>query len=487
MYSADPKYERWNRTNEGFAMLKEIIIKEFREQILTAKMMTAAGIILLAMIGNGLIFSIQYTHHLEKYHTEMNASMTELNEKTSSLFNLLFHQQKLIKTPSKLAFISEAEQRMLPNGIRINYFTESQPEYYKGQNRFFERFEPIDWTFILITIISFIAIAFSYNAFSGEKVKGTLRLMLSNSISRSSLIFGKLLSIVACIAIPFIMGMALNLLILQFNPNINLTGSDIGFILIFLLLALVFIAFNVLLGLFISSLTSRPVHSLNLVLIVWIFFCIIIPSVSWIYARRIIDVPSDAVITQQASQQAREANEKGGYSWSWRSSWEGQPPNETVRSRAEGIQVLTRVEQEVLRNFLQDKFRQTRLAISLSKISPFSVFRFLSERISDNGYYGYERFYDQVRTYHNTFNDFAFQKDQQDPDSHHLIWNESWASKTFTSKKSVAVEEIPRFEYRSPSPKEVLQNGLTDILILILWNVVLFASTFVAFIRYDVR
>ena len=468
-------------------MLKEIVIKEFREQILTAKMLIATGIILLAMIGNGLIFSIDYGYKLDKYRTEMNASIEGLSKSSSSLFNLLFHRQKLMKPPSKLAFISEAEERVLPNGMWMNYFEESQPEYYKGRNRFFERFQSIDWAFILVYVISFICIAFSYHAFSGEKVKGTLKLTLSNALPRGNLILGKRLGLVSCISLPFIMGVALNLLILQFNPNIMLTASDVGLVLMFFVLALFFIAFNVLLGMFISALTNRPVHSLNLVLIIWILFSIIVPSVAWIYARKVIEVPSDANITQLAGEKAREANREGGYSWSWNSNWAGHPPNDLVKSRAEGIQVLTRVRQEVLRDYLQDKFRQTRLAIRVSKLSPFTLFRFLGERISDNGYYGYERFYNQVRTYHSTFNDFIDRKDQQDSDSYHLMWNESWASRTFSSNKSVEFEEIPRLEYRRPVFNEIFGGALSDLLILILWNLVLFAGTFAAFIRYDVR
>ncbi|MFC1562899.1 hypothetical protein ACFL4Z_02485, partial [candidate division KSB1 bacterium] len=78
-------------------------------------------------------------------------------------------------------------------------------------------------------------------------------------------------------------------------------------------------------------------------------------------------------------------------------------------------------------------------------------------------------------------------KDKQDKDSYHLIWNEEWASKTFCSEKPVAFEEIPQFEYRKPSLQETLNDCLWDFLILVLWNLVLFAGTFVAFLRYDVR
>ena len=339
----------------------------------------------------------------------------------------------------------------------------------------------------MIYVISFICIAFSYSAFSGEKVKGTLKLMMSNSMSRGSLMLGKFIGIVVCITAPLIIGMLLDLIIIQLSSNMIFTGSDLWVILIFGITALLFISFNVLMGFLISCLTMKPIHSLNVVLILWILLNIIVPSVSWIFSKKMVDVPSEANLTKYDYDTAREENRKGGYSWSYHSAWQGKPPNETLRSRAEGIQLLTAVQQEIMQNYLQDKFRQTQLAIRLSKISPFSVFRFIGESLSDNGFQGFTNFHQQVRTYRTTFNDFIFQKDQQDPDSYHLIWNESWASRTFSSGKPVAFEEIPRFEYRTPAVSELLKNSLIDILILVLWNLVLFTGTFVSFMRYDVR
>ena len=468
-------------------MLKNIVFKEIQEQMISTKMAIAASIILLMMMANGVIFNIQYANKLNKYDNEQIESTDALRSSVSSLWNLLFHHQKLLKPPSKLAFISDAEERVLPNGLWIDYFEESQPEFYKGQNRYFSRFSSIDWSFIMIYILSFISIAFSYNTFSGEKVKGTLKLMMSNSMSRGSLILGKFMGIVVCITIPLIIGMLLDLIIIQLFSNIVFTGADLWIIFIFGITALLFISLNVLLGFFISCLTMKPVHSLNVVLILWILLNIIVPSVSWILSKKMVAVPSEANITQYAYDTAREANRKGGYSWNFNSSWQGNPPPENLKSRAKGVQVLTSVQQEIMQNYLQDKFRQTELAIRLSKISPFSLFRFIGESLSDNGFQGFSNFYQQLRRYRTTFNDFLFQKDQQDPDSYHLIWNESWASRTFSSVKSVAFEEIPRFEYRPPSVSELLKSTLADILILVLWNLVLFTGTFVAFIRYDVR
>ena len=464
-------------------MLKETIHKEIRETIATPKMIVAFVVIVMVMIVNGLIFSIQYKM-VEQIKIE---NENGLRESASSLFNLLFYQQKLVKPPSSLAFITEAEGKNLPNGMQINYFEETSPEFYKVKNQYFSAFQSIDWIFILTFIISFICLAFSYNAFSGEKVKGTLKLILSNPISRGTLILGKLTGLLICIVVPLAIGFLFNLLIIIINPNIIMTASDLATVGFFFLLSIFFIIINLLLGFLISTLTSKPIHSLNLLLILWILLAIIIPSASWVFARNWIDVPSEANVREQIQSEVRAIVGSEKYTLRWRSDWAGQPPNDFVRRRAAGKQAGNHHRLQKWHEYLQKRMKQTNLAIQLSKISPFGVFRFLGERLSDNGYFGYSRFYNQVRRYRRSFMDFAFRKDQEDMDSDHLIWNESWSSATFTSQKPVAFEEIPQFEYQPPTLRESWSNGQMDILILVFWCLILFVGTFVAFIRYDVR
>lgn len=468
-------------------MIKEFIIKEIQEQIFTFKMVFYTCVILIVMIINGFVFTINYNKQITKYNEFKNENLTNIRKEASSLFKLLFYEQRQIKPPSKFAFISEAEETMLPNGMWINFFEESQPEFYKGQNVFFSQFNSVDWIFILIYIIGFICIAFSYNAFSGEKEKGTLKLIFSNSIPKWKLIVGKLVGILICICIPFIIGCMLNLLIIQMNPAVSFGAVDYILILVFMSVAILFISFNILLGFFVSTLTSRPIHSLNMVLVIWIFLSIILPSISWISAKKMVDISSNQKIAEQIESEEIKIMKSGKYYTGWDGSDAGKPPNKNVRSRAEWVNVTTNLRMNIWNSFLNDNIKQTNIAILYSKFSPVSVFRFIGERISDNGFYGFLRFHNQVMNYKNVFKDFAIDKDKQDKDSYHLIWNESWAAKTFFSQKPVDFNEIPKFEYQKASLKEVLNNCLWDFLILVLWNIVLFTGTFVAFLRYDMR
>ena len=46
----------------------------------------------------------------------------------------------------------------------------------------------IDWVFIITYLLSFIPFLFTFDAISGERERGTLRLCFANSISRSALL-----------------------------------------------------------------------------------------------------------------------------------------------------------------------------------------------------------------------------------------------------------------------------------------------------------
>lgn len=223
-------------------------------------------------------------------------------------------------------------------------------------------------------------------------------------------------------------------------------------------------------------------------LIFWIIFSIVVPNIGWLIAKKVMSVPSISQLNELQQQKEHEIYLSGKYSRYWESNWIGKPPNMILLKRVAGSNEETKLHNDIWRGYRNTIITQTNVAINLSKISPFSVFRFLGEKISDNGFSGYVHFYQQARNYQNSYQDFINQKDQADKESYHLIWDENkWMIKSFMSTKPVNFDEIPQFEYKRPSFGRTLDNCKWDILILVLWNLVLFAGTFVAFVRYDVR
>jgi hypothetical protein len=53
--------------------------------------------------------------------------------------------------------------------------------------------------------------------------------------------------------------------------------------------------------------------------------------------------------------------------------------------------------------------------------------------------------------------------------------------------KPIDVHELPEFRYATMTLADVLPQALLDLLLLVGFNVALFAVAFIAFLRYDVR
>jgi ABC-type transport system involved in multi-copper enzyme maturation permease subunit len=467
-------------------MIREILLKEIHEQILSFKSLIAFIVITVLFVINGLIFKMNYYESLvefEKVRSETESALADGSAYFSSLVHVV---QKHIKLPSKFSFISNAEERNLPNAVLFDGFRLETPGYIKKQNPLFSTFGTIDWTNILLVFMSFICISFAYNAFSGEKLTGTLRLVLSNRVTRWQIITGKWLGILTIVLIPLSIGILLNLLIIILS-GISLTGRDFVVILYFLLVAVFFLSFNILLGFLISSLTSRPVVSLSISLIIWIILNIAVPSIIWVMAKELKPVQSLAKIQSGFEKKSGELWSSDRYYSGWRSAWQGQPPNELVLKRAALMDALDELHTATWMDYVNNIFAQTREGTNVSKISPYSLFRFIGETISDNGFNGFVRFYDQARRYHDLYHNFLKDKDQADKDSYHLVVNEAWAFDTFMSNKPVEYNEIPVFQYEVPGIRDTINHTLFDFTILILWNIFLFAGSFFAFVKYDVR
>jgi ABC-type transport system involved in multi-copper enzyme maturation permease subunit len=467
-------------------MIREILLKEIHEQILSFKSLVTFVVILVLFTVNGFIFRMSYYDRLTEYENVRSNTETSLAEGSSSFNSLILVRQQHIKPPSKLFFISNAEERNLPNAVIFDCFRMEIPGYIKKQNPLFSTFGTIDWTNILLIFMSFICISFAYNAFSGEKVTGTLKLVLSNRITRWQIITGKWLGILIIVLIPLSIGILLNLLIITIT-GIDLTGRDFVVILYFLLIAIFFLSFNILLGFLISSLTSRPVVSLSISLIVWVILNIATPSISWLMAKELTPVQSLAKIQASHNEKSDELWRSDRYYSGWRGEWAGQPPNELVLKRAALMNALDELYAATWTDYVNSVFAQTREGIIVSKISPYSLFRFIGETISDNGFNGFVRFMNQARRYHDEYHNFLKDKDQSDKDSYHLVVNEDWAFRTFMSNKPVEYNEIPVFQYTSPGISDSIHDTLPDVMILVLWNIFLFAGSFFAFVRYDVR
>ncbi|MBC8228996.1 ABC transporter permease subunit [bacterium] len=150
----------------------------------------------------------------------------------------------------------------------------------------------IDFTFVVRVLLSLLAIFLSYNLISGEKEAGTLRLTISNSVKRSTLLLGKSCAGVLSLMIPLAIGFLLTMLIMELSFQVHLrTEEHLRAWLIFGVSALYLIAFF-LAGLLFSTLTKRSSETLLWLLIFYICLVVIVPNAGISLTKRLLPFPS---------------------------------------------------------------------------------------------------------------------------------------------------------------------------------------------------
>lgn len=157
-----------------------------------------------------------------------------------------------------------------------------------------------------------IGIALGCDAISGEREKGTLKLVLAQPIYRDALITGKFLAtasaVTLAIFIPSLVTVGGGMLILGVSP----TSDELARLLLYLafsvLFALTFYAISALL----STISKSTSQSVMLSIGVWFLFTIIVPLMASTIARALVGTPpvrlGNQTLTQAELEQLRNFN-----------------------------------------------------------------------------------------------------------------------------------------------------------------------------------
>jgi ABC-type transport system involved in multi-copper enzyme maturation permease subunit len=159
-------------------------------------------------------------------------------------------------------------------------------------------FGKTDFLFNVMFIISLAALIFTFNSISGEREKGTLRLMIANSIPRSRILLSKIIGKYIVLLVPFMISVFIALLIVDASPVVSIASHDAWpALLIVMVVTGLFIFGMVSLGVCISTFTSHSMGSIVLLFFVWAMFIIGIPRMGPMIAESIYPVESGSVFS----------------------------------------------------------------------------------------------------------------------------------------------------------------------------------------------
>jgi ABC-type transport system involved in multi-copper enzyme maturation permease subunit len=468
-----------------------------------------------------------FSDQVEEYQLTETLNRQDLSEMTS--YSALSYQGvQLSKPPEVLSTVVSGIENSMGRHTHVSVtnipgLTGSKIE----GNPIFAVFGDLDLMFVVKTVLSLLAVLFTYNAISGEKEDGTLRLTLSHAVPRDTLILGKMIGGFLCLAIPLSIPLTLGIALLTLFPKVHLTGGDwvrLGLILgVFLL----YLALFFTLGMFVSARTSRSNISFLVLLFIWAVFVLVIPKGSVIVASQFVQVPSIQEHRTRKAQARRDLWAK--YSPKMRDLFINNPaprpprmePNAPKEKQdaaiAEHRQALAawqekrraaqneldkqrqaewEIEQARMEQGYQNKQqRLAGLAIGLSRISPASALTYASMGLADTGIESQDHFLALARAYKEKFAAYAYLKFQEEQRQRDEAMRSqrpmtSRAGVTYLpdiQQKPIAVKDMPMFQHQKEPLSDALGRITVDLALMALLTVAFFAGAYVSFLKYDVR
>ena len=468
-------------------MIRQIVYKEVLENVLSLRFVLSLLLAIVLFAASGFVFLGRYGKQSQDYWKKTNENLSALQGQSRQLYRLAFYKQQILTMPKPLSFCAEGFEKSLPNSFKFNIFGIELPQIEGRRNFMLPHFSDIDWVFIISLILSFVAIVFTYDSISGERERGTLRLMLSGAIPRYAVLLGKYFAAMLTLCIPLLIGLLVSLIIVVSSREVTIEGTAWLKILSIILLSLLYLSIFVLLGVFVSSRTAHSANCIVILLLVWVGLVILMPS----FGRIISDVPNRADFERKSREAVgqiwnnADKYGKNAGNMSHDLSWEGNNPPARARLRMAATKVINQARD----NYHNQLLAQTLTGRAATCFSPAVIYQRASEAIVGTGINHCVNLYQQIRQYQANLKEFIRSEDTEDPDSLHLIFDETSCARSWKtiSHQTVDFDIVPKFQERDVGLGQSLQLAIWDIGLLVLFNLVFFAAAFVSFLKYDVR
>jgi len=455
-------------------MLGHLARKELLLHLLSARFIFSVAVALALMLCSGWVLlhdheaQVQAFQELDALHARQIG--TYETGADTPLDALAMGGRILDRRPPSLAFIVSGVYGDLPKSFWLSDYDGPVPETNLVENRLSDLFDRVDFRFVIGAVFSLLALLLSYDAISGERQSGTLRLLFANPVRIREVLIAKWLSLVAVLGAALVIAFLSALLLALASPAVTLGADELTRLATVLFLSLLYLALFVSLGLLLSSLFSEPYAAIAVGLMVWVLLVFIIPGAAP-YAAAFGEAPPDYVGT------AQERQNNLGYDFrTVRQKYvdTGDDEDTALKKTIRFWQDVVEPERSVhmLRaneEFLNRKTRRIEKGLALARLSPYGSFSLAVSDITGTGLMEAARFEKAVEEYRKEFKSFLH------------------ARKEAGQYQKVDLAEVPAFEFSSEPLGTALRSCLFDVASLAFLTLGLFAVTYVRMLRYDVR
>jgi len=485
-------------------MYRSLIHKELRAIILSPKFTHTFIICSLLLLLSTFIGIQEYRQSVSQYDTAVKLAEQRLNEQSS------WHaiRDRVYRKPDPMqVFVSGLSYDIGRWSDIGEMSTTKLKNSTYSDDPIFAVFRFLDFTFIVQIIFSLFAILFTYDAICGEREQGTLRLVFSNAVPRTTYILSKCIGSWLGLVVPLMIPILLSFLMVSIY-GIPISWAKIG---LMNLLSLLYISLFIVLGVFVSSLTKRSSVSFLFSLVLWIAFVLIIPRAGVLAASQFVNVPRLAEVEGMRDGYAK--NAWAQYAKDTESRWndfnrsqgndnaeDDSEINEEAlwarmmfedSARKVVQQDIEAYESQLMADWNRSKRVQQKLGFTLSRFSPASSFQLAASTLASADIDMKSRYEQAMNTYRRDFNSFIEDKQAESGQvGGVMITIDSEKGMSIGgSRDNAGLDLTGRPEFVHPDHRlgDIVSSVVVDMGLLAFGILLLFSGVYARFMRYDLR
>ena len=473
-------------------MIWHIAKRELYDNLNSLRFALTIVLLLALMLTNAMVHLREHPERVRAYRAGVAEYRNDLESYAAESLYKLAQQGPgyLNKKPSSLRFCAEGGEPFLPSGVLGGYLRWGRPDFesfwilaYLSGTPNLKNISPdvtkVDWGFIIGYVLSLVALLFTFDAISGERESGTLRLMLANSVPRHTALIGKFLGALISINIPFALAVLVNLLVISTANDVHLSAEAWGRLGIIFLIALLYTCLFLALGLLVSARVQRSAVSLVILLLVWVVFVVFTPNTLASIVGGFSSPMSSNDFEERSSQLEDELSELL-VKYYLHSEDTREDMIKKIRLGGEYVTKDAEQQERLHETLLKQQISQMNQVRAAIRLSPVTIVQHLLESFAGTGFERHLQFLENVQSYAQQFREFIIDTDQADPESLHIS-----GIPTGMSQKPVPPEAVPKFEDTLSFSKD-FNAAAVDLLLLTLFVIVLLSGAYLAFVRVEI-
>ncbi|MBT7593840.1 MAG: ABC transporter permease subunit, partial [Gemmatimonadetes bacterium] len=245
-------------------LLLRIIRKEIVHNVLSFRFAVTYVLLFVVVVVSMFLMGSQHRTKVDEY-IQAEAQFTSQMDELVAIPDANEQFQKVTqadlpgaRAPRPLAVLARGLEGSLPTQVssRSRFVLRSSDDRL-GRNVLYDVFQTPDYAYVVNIVLSLLALLFVFDSICGEKERGTLKVLLSNSIPRDTVLLAKWIGGYLSIVTPFLVATLGGFVYLSVSGALELRPDDVVRFALITTISLLYVAVFFSLGLFISAATHR--------------------------------------------------------------------------------------------------------------------------------------------------------------------------------------------------------------------------------------